>query len=571
MTISNYKTPLPKDVKLYLDKLKETISVINYERILFIKYIEYIFQNEELYYSEEKIEKYFSYEKYLNYPGKEFHLYPWERCLFVLHFCVYRKDGLPRFPDLDIIGGRGMGKNGFITFEILCAISPNHGIHEYDVSICSVSEQNAKTSFMELYNAFEYASPENKAAISAHFKWTLTTITCIDTNSKVIYRTSNAKSADGGKEGMVVFDEYHQYQNYDLVDVFTTGLGKKAHPRKAIVTTDGFVRGGPLDDLKERIKLILNFEMPDNGHLPYYCKLDNESEVDNEKMWQKANPSLEYSVNLYEEIKKEYFDYKINPISSLSFIVKRMNIPKEKTEEQVTSWDNILKTWKITNGDGKEVIRDIPDLKGKKCVCGIDFTKRNDFLGASLVFYEDELYYSLNHTWVCRNSADWDRFTSKIDIYSWEAAGLLTIVDQPELDPDLVCEWIKEQQKNYKIIKVAIDDYRYDFLKRSLREIYFSDKDIYHVRPSDIMKVVEKIGTAFARALIVWGNNPLMRWATNNTKLVPSKNNNFVYGKIEEKSRKTDPFMAFAMAMCIVEILFIKNYPRRALPIIRGR
>lgn len=48
---------------------------------------------------------------------------------------------------------------------------------------------------------------------------------------------------------------------------------------------------------------------------------------------------------------------------------------------------------------------------------------------------------------------------------------------------------------------------------------------------------------------IAWGDNPLMRWYTNNTKLVPAAHGNFTYGKIEEKSRKTDGFMAFVAAM----------------------
>ena len=37
----------------------------------------------------------------------------------------------------------------------------------------------------------------------------------------------------------------------------------------------------------------------------------------------------------------------------------------------------------------------------------------------------------------------------------------------------------------------------------------------------------------------------------NNSKLEPAPNNNFKYGKIEPKSRKTDAFMAFVAAMTL--------------------
>ncbi|MEG1317022.1 MAG: terminase large subunit, partial [Oscillospiraceae bacterium] len=54
-----------------------------------------------------------------------------------------------------------------------------------------------------------------------------------------------------------------------------------------------------------------------------------------------------------------------------------------------------------------------------------------------------------------------------------------------------------------------------------------------------------------------WGDNPALRWATNNTKRVRAgkkegtDTGNFYYAKIEAKSRKTDPFMALVASMVI--------------------
>ena len=85
------------------------------------------------------------------------------------------------------------------------------------------------------------------------------------------------------------------------------------------------------------------------------------------------------------------------------------------------------------------------------------------------------------------------------------------------------------------------------------------------VRPSDIMKVAPVIDSCFANDYFVWGDNPVLRWATNNTKMVrygrkPGKEDdadigNFVYAKIEAKSRKTDPFMALAASMTVEDDL----------------
>ena len=68
-------------------------------------------------------------------------------------------------------------------------------------------------------------------------------------------------------------------------------------------------------------------------------------------------------------------------------------------------------------------------------------------------------------------------------------------------------------------------------------------------RPSDIMKIVPVIDSLFNKQDLIVGDNPLFRWATNNTKLVDTGKGNYVYDKIEPHTRKTDAFMAFVHAM----------------------
>ena len=51
------------------------------------------------------------------------------------------------------------------------------------------------------------------------------------------------------------------------------------------------------------------------------------------------------------------------------------------------------------------------------------------------------------------------------------------------------------------------------------------------IRPSDIMKIVPVIDSLFNNHQIVWGDNPLMRWFTNNTKLTDKPLGNYVYDK----------------------------------------
>ena len=63
------------------------------------------------------------------------------------------------------------------------------------------------------------------------------------------------------------------------------------------------------------------------------------------------------------------------------------------------------------------------------------------------------------------------------------------------------------------------------------------------------------IQECFDRGYFIWGDCPPLRWAVNNTKRVRSSKKlgvdtgNYIYAKIEGKSRKTDPWMALVASM----------------------
>lgn len=507
------------------------------EQHLLMSYLRNTLDSEELWFDPEQVDKYMSYQKYF-----PFDLFPWEKFVFVLHNCIFRADGFPRWQDLFIYMGRGGGKNGYISFEDFCLTTETNGIRQYHIDICANSEDQAKTSFDEIFDVLE--NPRYTKLLRHNFTWNRQVIRNKKTGSEIRFRTNNAKSKDGLRSGKVDFDEIHAYENWDNLNVFTTGLGKKPCPRITYATTDGDVRDAPLDQIKDRALKILAGELEDNGLLPFMCRLDNDEEVHDERMWPKANPSLPYKPELVQRIRTEYQNYLLEPVKNAAFMTKRMNRPQGVPDIQVTSWENILKT-----------NRPLPDLKGRMCVCGIDFTKTTDFMSAVLLFRDGSQYYAIHHSWFCSRSLDRGRI--KIPLDEMERRGLLTIVDDVEVSPSLVAEWIRVQRTRYNIVKVAADSYRYSLLRRCLSEIGFdaNDKTVKMVRPSDVMFVQNKIDSAFTHGGIIWGDDPLMRWFTNNVKLVPAPNNNFRYEKIEGKSRKTDGFMALVHAFTVEEEL----------------
>lgn len=451
--------------------------------------------------------------------------------------------------------GRGAGKDGTIALESTALASEYNGIREYDVDICANNEDQALRPVQDIVGAFE--QPKWLKKLQRFFKWTREKVVCKSTRSTIKGHTNNPGGKDGLRSGMVVLNEIHQYQDYKNINVFTTGLGKKKHPRRSYYTTQGDVREGPLDDLLETAEGILFGGEPDNGLLPFICRLDSKAEVHDEKNWEKANPSLRYLPDLMEEIRKEYRDWLKRPEKFTAFMTKRMNLPDGSSEIKVCAYERI----KATN-------RPVPvdNLVGRMCTCGIDFSKVTDMISVNLHFRDVDTRYDLNHSWLCLQSKDLPRI--KAPWKEWADQGHITLVDDVEIHPELIVDYIATQMEYYSIKKMAIDDFRYALVAKYLQNIGFDAKvykNLKLVRPSDIMKVAPVIDSCFANDYFVWGDNPVLRWATNNTKMVrygrkPGKEDdadigNFVYAKIEAKSRKTDPFMALAASMTVEDDL----------------
>ncbi len=529
---------ISKPIQNYIDQVRSGKLPVCEWQLLLCDLVERAFATGLIYVDESQLKKYLSYQKYFPYD-----LFPWEVFCFSLHNCTYWIDsGQLRWPILMIYIGRGGGKNGYLSFEDFCLLTDTNGVQKYNIDIFAMSEKQAKASWQDVYDVLE----SNEAKMKKHFRWTKELIVNTDTNSEFAFNTSSPKTKDGFRPGKVDFDEVHAYETYKLMDVAITGLGKVPFPRRTYITTDGLVRGGVLDDLKEKMKKILTGEKEDNGWLPFFCQVESEEEIDDPAMWHKANPSLQYLPHLKYEIEMEYADYKDDPVNNISFSGKRMNFPPKASEANITSWDNVLATNQPIDEE---------ELRGKVCFAGMDYMSTTDFLSAGLLFVIEGQSKWITHTWVCRQSRDLKKIKAPLE--QWEAAGLLTIVDAPEIPADLPACWlrVKEAELGCNIAGVGIDQYRYQMVRNALElQGFVWDKkygNIHLLRPSNEMQVAPIITSRFVNGSLACGDNPLFRWAVWNSKMEVSKVGNITYGKIEPHSRKTDPFKAYVAAECV--------------------
>lgn len=507
--VANGEIIVPKSIHQAIELIEDTLNKPNV-----------VIKHEMIETAKEKIEEYFPYK-----------LFDWELFLLGLIHCFYDDDTLV-WDQFLLMMGRGAGKNGVISPISWYLTTSFHGIDGYNVDIVANSEDQAKTSFNDVYDVIDNSSKLKKA-----FSMTKEKIVFKKTKSYIRYRTSNARTKDGLRPGAVIFDEIHEYDNYDNIKVFRSAFGKVKHTRTFYITTQGYVRGGVLDDFLETADQILKREIKNSKLLPLLYKLDHEDEVKDENLWPKANPSYIYNDVLRTQMQQEFKEMQHQQYLAIEFKTKRMNLPAEQAYYTVATWEKI----KMTN-------REVPDLNGATCIGAIDYASIRDFASVGLLFRKGEEYIFIQHTFICHLALKLENRTFKFDIDQARENGLCTVVREDSIQESYIVNWFLEKAKTYNIKTIVTDSYRKSLLSAAFAQAGLELSEVRNgtITHTKIHPLIEKI---FADEQVIFGDDMMMRWYTNNVYVDTDPKGNKTFKKIEPILRKTDGFFAFVHAM----------------------
>ena len=260
----------------YMDDIRSGKIPASEELKLAMDYIEFKLNDADVFINTEKINKAVELiERYF-----ELKLLNWELFVLALVHCYYKSKDMVVFDEFLIVMGRGNGKNGFISPLIWYLTTQYHGVKGYNVDIVANNEEQAKTSFEDVYNVLDRTWAKSKK----FFYKTKEIIRNVKTGSYIKFNTSNAKTKDGKRTACLVLDELHEYVDYSTINVFTRGFGKRKHSRIFKISTNGYVRGGVLDEELEMAEKVLTGEIKDLGLLPLIYKIDSKEEAENPDM-----------------------------------------------------------------------------------------------------------------------------------------------------------------------------------------------------------------------------------------------------------------------------------------------
>ena len=542
-----------KEIDDYLAYCKAHPKWINRDRKLLIRNIvKPTLKRKDVFFDEATFRNCIRYLEANYYP-----LFPYQK--FVLAFVfMYDSTGEPLFPEIVMLMGRGNGKDGFMAPLANFFQTPLYGIPEYHVELVANSEQQIKDTFSVVYNRL-YKNPKFKGK----FHVTKEVIENLETGSILRYNTSNATTKDGKAPGCIFFNEFHAYENNDSVNVFESSEGKKRHFREIIITTNGYVREGPLDKLLDDCRVILEGGANPLGIFPFLCRLDKESEAGKEEPMHKANPSMEYLPTLQRAIERGWIKAKGDPEKYREYITKRCNLPQLREEQAVTSWKNILLcSYKDTK---RKSVRKSQDTTGKMAIIGIDYADVRDFASAGVLTIDDDGNHKWRqHTWICSESPFLKSIKFPIENVGKAGFKDFEVVRAPVIPVDGIVDWCEKIMQDYAVVKITMDTYRYTLFKTVFeqRGITIETRD----NPQGTVRLIRKIGSAcgiiapsveklYSEHRIEYGDSAIMRWYTQNTGTLTDKYGNMQYVKIEPKLRKNDGFMAFVAAEFSADLL----------------
>lgn len=558
-------------VQKYIDDYYAGMVKFNYERKLLVDYIkrEVVprLESGEVFFDVEQIENCIGYtEKYF------FQLEDFQKFIISFVFLYFSENHRNVYRKILIMIARGNGKNGLLSAIGSYLTTPMHGISKYNISIVANSEDQAKTSFEEVYDTIE-SHEELEELFGKPCK---SEIKNLQTKSLFKFRTSNGNTKDGLRDGAVIFDEIHQYESNKDVKVHISGLGKRPNPREFYIGTDGYVRDGFIDQMKDMALKVLKGEAKWNTMFPFICKLDKAEQVDNPKNWELSSPMFslpmtEYAQGLYETVLEEYEDLEINPSGRDEFMTKRMNFPVTDIERSVATYEEL-----------KATKRELPEVRDLPAIGGFDFASTRDFIAVGALFKIDGDYIFKCHSFVRKEFVDRIYSYSKPNeningkrrfapIRQWEEEGLLTVLDEPSMDPQHVIDWFvrMRDEEGYDFQTICGDAYKMKGLLQPLFEqasfevswngkfeapLGYRVEVIRNFRAIDA-QLSAVIEDGFANHKFNFGDNDMMRWYTNNVLRHLKKDGNVEYIKKEDVRRKTDGFKAFEAAMFKAELL----------------
>ena len=364
-------------------------------------------------------------------------------------------------------------------------------------------------------------------------------IRCKINDNKIFKLSDRTRNKEGRNIDIAVIDEVHEMSDNVIVKSIEQSQSLKISPKLILITTEGFVNDGFLDNELIRARGILRDEVDDMAsrrYLPWLYTQDYEREIwdgnQYNRLWMKSNPTL-------------------GVVKKFSYLEQQVDLAKQSKADRsfVLSKDFNIKqgnseAWLMLEDYDYEAVFDIEDFRNAICLGAVDIAETTDLSCAKVLLMKKDDPKKYIYTKYFIPEGKLERSDDKgagAKYLEWAREGMLKICPGNYLDVTVIADWFYSLYKEYglRMYKCGYDvRFATEFLNRM--EFYGFDCEMVYQSP-EVMNLPTKMVEADLKSRLIVGNNEIDKWCFGNSSLkIDSRGNGLVVKIDGQISKKID-------------------------------
>lgn len=417
-------------------------------------------------------------------------------------------DGTDRFKKILLLIARKNTKS-----ETCSAISLTEMITGMDGAdiVCSSNDDNQANILYEAINTMRILIDPKQRDTWKNQQC----IKCLINGSRVFKLSDRTRNKEGRNIDFATIDEVHEMKENTIVKSIEQSQSLKPNPKLILITTEGFVNDGFLDEELKRARAILNDEdtsISAERYLPWLYTQDSEQEIwTDETSWQKSNPTLGI-VKRWDYMREQVDKARRSKADRMFTLSKDFNIKVSNSE-----------AWLLPEMLAYEKFYNIEDFRGTIALGGVDLAETTDMCSAKILMQRenDDVKYVHSHYWIPEGKLE--RANDKeygAKYLEWAKKGYITIVEGNEVDSGIVADWYMSLFKNYGI-RTFMTGYDQRFSKEFLKkmEMYGFETELIMQNKYTLSNPMRLVEADIRDELINYNNNPIDKWCLGNTSI----------------------------------------------------
>lgn len=460
--------------------------------------------------------------------GRPMVLLLWQKAFFEALLGFRMPDGSRRFQRCLLLIARKNGKTEMMAGLLLYFLmAGGQGLE----MVCSSCNDNQSSILYGILNTMgSLLDKKNK-----YLHQNRNQLSCPKLGNHVFRLSDSSRAKEGHNIDFAVIDEAHELLDDGVVQAIEQSQSTKKNPLLLIITTEGFVNNGFLDQELSRAREILRGEREDKAtlrYLPWLYTADSEKDIwqgdEENRLWMKANPSLG-AIKTHEFLAGQVEQGRYSASKKAFVLAKDFNL-KQGASQAWLSKENYEYPYPELDW---ETLRDM------RAAGGVDIAETTDLTCARLLVPCEGKMITASHYWIPAVKLEHNPDTTAGARYEeWAEKGLITIVDSPYMDPALVADWFWGWHTAYGIYPVAIG---YD--QRFARS--FTEKCKYYgFEPELIWQNAQTLHPAYKMVEAdlklhkIYGLNEIDKWCIGNATLQINSKEEGMLAKIRGQAGK---------------------------------